>query len=191
MCRSASIDSHLCSRVLSRAAFHKQFFFFFFFFFFAAAAAASASLQLKRTLLRVKMSHTAAVFGIDLGEKTCKVGRAHKQGVDVILNESSNRLTPWVAAPGRGSRAPRRTYLAHSPRPVPLPPSLPSLCCSAVVSFKGEERFLGEAGNTQVRARFPPREPRVPTPRVLTPSLAHPLCPPAGAHQHGQHHHLH
>ena len=41
------------------------------------------------------MSH-GAVFGVDLGANTIKIGRAHRSGVDVILNESSNRLTPFV-----------------------------------------------------------------------------------------------
>jgi len=59
----------------------------------------------------------SAVFGIDLGSNTCKIGRVAKGGVDVILNESSQRLTP------------------------------------ALVSFKDDERFLGEAANSQVRDR--------------------------------------
>ena len=37
---------------------------------------------------------SGAVFGVDLGSNTIKIGRAHRSGVDVILNESSNRLTP-------------------------------------------------------------------------------------------------
>ena len=37
---------------------------------------------------------SGAVFGIDLGSNTLKIGRTHRSGVDVILNESSNRLTP-------------------------------------------------------------------------------------------------
>ena len=56
----------------------------------------------------------SAVFGVDLGSNTCKLGRCSKGGVDVILNASSNRLTPCVAADVK----------MHPPCP-PAPQNLP------------------------------------------------------------------
>jgi molecular chaperone DnaK (HSP70) len=39
-------------------------------------------------------SSSIAVVGIDLGASYCKLAKALRGGVECILNESSNRLTP-------------------------------------------------------------------------------------------------
>lgn len=38
------------------------------------------------------------VFGIDFGNANCVVAVARKGGVDIVLNESSNRQTPCAAS---------------------------------------------------------------------------------------------
>lgn len=45
-----------------------------------------------------------SVIGIDLGNDTCKIGMAARGGIDIILNESSNRKNPTLVSERRGGR---------------------------------------------------------------------------------------
>jgi molecular chaperone DnaK (HSP70) len=41
-----------------------------------------------------------SVVGIDFGSRNCTIAIAQRGGIDVIANEVSNRLTPYVAVMG-------------------------------------------------------------------------------------------
>ena len=38
-----------------------------------------------------------SVIGVDFGNVDCVIGQAKRGGIDIILNENSNRKNPYVA----------------------------------------------------------------------------------------------
>lgn len=40
-----------------------------------------------------------SVIGVDFGNVDCVIGQAKRGGIDIILNENSNRKNPYVAMP--------------------------------------------------------------------------------------------
>lgn len=60
-----------------------------------------------------------SVIGIDFGNDTCVIGMAARGGIDIILNENSNRKNPTLVRYIRvemGAGAPRRTLARASER---------------------------------------------------------------------------
>ena len=93
-------------------------------------------------------AHPPPVVGVDFGSSNCKIGKAIRGGVNVILNESSERLTACVATASARVLARKVRPLTRSPSPAPPSPF------SALVSFKDNERYLGSAASSMTRTNM-------------------------------------
>lgn len=74
-----------------------------------------------------------SVIGIDLGNQSCYVATARAGGIELILNDYSNRDTPYVRTPFSGVRWCELVFL-----------------CRAFVSFHDQSRSLGTAAKNNL-----------------------------------------
>jgi len=74
-----------------------------------------------------------SVLGIDLGNRYATLAVAQRGGIDILVNDVSNRKTPYVWRLCSGYQGTHFLYRT-----------------SSMVGFIGNQRFIGEAGLVQV-----------------------------------------
>jgi len=91
-----------------------------------------------------------ATVGFDIGNKSAVVAVAQRGGIDVLMNEVSSRLTPYVQF---------RDNLDSREKTLILPnwrhhfTYYPIFLCRVVVGFGEKQRFVGDAAVAQVRQK--------------------------------------